>query len=345
MQEHAQSVFQIEKMQPTWLTDQQRQQYKRTAWSILAPYNALFYGVPFVFAAPFIGVSSGLIGSLLAVAGLVLGWVYGTGKWKQTRGQLLAGLSFGIAFGVSFGAAFNILAGIVVGLVVLTAYVSVIKVSSLVLSGQSSDQDHIVIVEVLRFSRQRVSPWQGLGGIVVGTVSAGGIYFFHRVFIGTEVSPINLVFGIIGGGIALMLSLLLQSGLTSGEVEMRTQPNQGIKSTATNANRAALGGMLTYILLALLGFVPVSSLQYGLALGISQAIFTASSYWLLYGGGTVVWHYALRDVLYRAGAIPRNYARFLDYASALIFLRKVGGGYIFVHRYLLEYFAGLENAS
>ena len=24
-------------------------------------------------------------------------------------------------------------------------------------------------------------------------------------------------------------------------------------------------------------------------------------------------------------------------------LRKVGGGYIFIHRYLLEYFAGLER--
>ena len=34
-----------------------------------------------------------------------------------------------------------------------------------------------------------------------------------------------------------------------------------------------------------------------------------------------------------------NHARFLDYAAERIFLQKVGGGYIFVHRTLLEHFA------
>jgi hypothetical protein len=35
-------------------------------------------------------------------------------------------------------------------------------------------------------------------------------------------------------------------------------------------------------------------------------------------------------------------ARFLDYAAERVFLRKVGGGYIFVHRLLLDYFAGMK---
>jgi len=39
---------------------------------------------------------------------------------------------------------------------------------------------------------------------------------------------------------------------------------------------------------------------------------------------------------------PLHYVHFLDYAAGRIFLRKVGGGYIFVHRLLLEYFASLE---
>ena len=42
---------------------------------------------------------------------------------------------------------------------------------------------------------------------------------------------------------------------------------------------------------------------------------------------------------------PLNYVCFLDYATARIFLRKVGGGYIFVHRMLLEYFAAKPQAS
>src|SRR5689334_203677 len=40
--------------------------------------------------------------------------------------------------------------------------------------------------------------------------------------------------------------------------------------------------------------------------------------------------------------MPWNYPRFLDYAAEQILLRKVGGGYIFIHRFLLEYFANLE---
>ena len=39
--------------------------------------------------------------------------------------------------------------------------------------------------------------------------------------------------------------------------------------------------------------------------------------------------------------MPRHLIHFLNYAADLIFLRKVGGGYIFVHRLLQEYFASL----
>jgi len=45
--------------------------------------------------------------------------------------------------------------------------------------------------------------------------------------------------------------------------------------------------------------------------------------------------YVLRDVWYSAAD-----NRFLDYAAEeLNFLQKVGGGYVFIHRYLLEHFA------
>ncbi|MBI1878752.1 MAG: hypothetical protein HYR94_11110 [Chloroflexi bacterium] len=53
-------------------------------------------------------------------------------------------------------------------------------------------------------------------------------------------------------------------------------------------------------------------------------------------------HFILRFVLYCGGVMPWNLTGFLDYAAERIFLRKVGGGYIFVHRYLMEYFASLE---
>ena len=63
---------------------------------------------------------------------------------------------------------------------------------------------------------------------------------------------------------------------------------------------------------------------------------------LLFGGRACIQHLVLRIMLWRNGSAPLNYVRFLDYAAGRIFLRKVGGGYIFVHRLLLEYFASLE---
>jgi len=33
----------------------------------------------------------------------------------------------------------------------------------------------------------------------------------------------------------------------------------------------------------------------------------------------------------------------LDYAADRIFLQKVGGGYIFIHRMLMEYFQLVQN--
>jgi predicted lipid-binding transport protein (Tim44 family) len=63
---------------------------------------------------------------------------------------------------------------------------------------------------------------------------------------------------------------------------------------------------------------------------------------ILGGGKACIQHFTLRLILYLDGYIPWNYARFLDYAAERIFLQKVGGGYIFIHRLLLEHFAQME---
>jgi len=60
---------------------------------------------------------------------------------------------------------------------------------------------------------------------------------------------------------------------------------------------------------------------------------------LWYGGLDVIQHLTLRTMLVRSGRIPGRYAAFLDHATRLIFLQKVGSGYIFVHRQLLDHLA------
>jgi hypothetical protein len=47
--------------------------------------------------------------------------------------------------------------------------------------------------------------------------------------------------------------------------------------------------------------------------------------------------------LWYRGHIPLNYVGFLNYAAERVFLQKVGGGYIFIHRLLLEHFATMAE--
>jgi hypothetical protein len=86
-------------------------------------------------------------------------------------------------------------------------------------------------------------------------------------------------------------------------------------------------------------------LEIGLGVGLSvgQCVVVIGA--LIGGSDIFIKHYLLRLALWLQGSITFNYVRFLDYAAALIFLRKVGGGYIFVHRLVMEHFAGLSDAD
>ena len=66
---------------------------------------------------------------------------------------------------------------------------------------------------------------------------------------------------------------------------------------------------------------------------------------LNYGGSACLAHITLRLVMWRTGTLPLNLIPFLDYATERILLRRVGGGYIFLHWWLLEYFASLEPSA
>lgn len=60
---------------------------------------------------------------------------------------------------------------------------------------------------------------------------------------------------------------------------------------------------------------------------------------LLIEGGNWFKHLILRVMIFCCKQVPWNYARFLDYATNLALLQKIGGGYVFIHRTLLEHFA------
>ena len=111
-----------------------------------------------------------------------------------------------------------------------------------------------------------------------------------------------------------------------------------------NADYAAVSTMSH-----LLGFSPTTPqgfwILHALFWGPIDGTIPALAVGLSCGGVAYVQHFVLRFLLWCAKDVPFNYARFLDYASERILLRKVGGGYVFMHRLLLDHFAQGETLS
>ncbi|HEX5690102.1 MAG TPA: hypothetical protein VFX76_08870, partial [Roseiflexaceae bacterium] len=138
----------------------------------------------------------------------------------------------------------------------------------------------------------------------------------------------------------VVLSLAL--GLSAGEIEARTRPNQGIWFSARSAAEVTVViGCVALVSVALL-FNWFAGPMEGSVQGVGAATIAALLGCLLFGGLACIQHYVLRLLLWRAGTMPLNDVQFLDQAADLMLLRKVGGGYIFLHRLLLEHFAGME---
>jgi hypothetical protein len=55
-----------------------------------------------------------------------------------------------------------------------------------------------------------------------------------------------------------------------------------------------------------------------------------------------VQHFFLSYVLFKSGNIPWNYTRFLDYATELLLLQRIGRSYRFIHRTLRDHFAEMS---
>jgi eukaryotic-like serine/threonine-protein kinase len=116
-------------------------------------------------------------------------------------------------------------------------------------------------------------------------------------------------------------------------------PNEGIKLSLKNSLAAFLVTCLFVWLIFVLIFVSLDLMMLDIALIVGLIV------GLNRGGSAVIKHYALRLILWLKGYTPFNFIKFLEYCAKLILLKKVGGGYIFIHRTLLEYFAELKPPS
>ncbi len=208
------------------------------------------------------------------------------------------------------------------------------------------------IVEVLGWSWR--SALKGTGsGLGIGSLVGGMIVLVNP-------SPLPLLPVMLGGALAFGLVGSMAGGLYSDEVELRTLPNQGIRRSALNALRigvpiglaGVIAGTFTLRLAGILIFeldveyvrlLFTTQMTFELLFGLLAGLALGMAFGLFFGGFAVLRHGLLRLMLWLSGAMPWNYARFLDFACDLIFMRRVGGSYIFLHRLLLDYFAALDE--
>ncbi|MGQ0600820.1 MAG: NACHT domain-containing protein, partial [Anaerolineales bacterium] len=155
----------------------------------------------------------------------------------------------------------------------------------------------------------------------------------------------TLLFGALGG---------LMGGLNGVQVETRTRPNQGVVRSAKNAlicgGLFGLFGIAAGALIGLYGVWVANNLglRWHIPGGLSASVYIGIvGGWaglmigfFFYGLLGVVRHFTLRLLLFLDKSLPWNLTHFLDHCAERILLQKVGGGYIFIHRLVQEYFAG-----
>lgn len=262
--------------------------------------------------------------------------------------RLIVGLVFGLVFGLVGGLVFGLVDGLVVGLVFGLFFGLFFGL----IGGLQKDIHPAEIVTwswiALRESVPRILIGGLIGGLVVGLLfGLAGRLAFALV--------VGLVIGLVGS-----LVVGLGSGLSIGMLEKSYHllPNQCIWRSARNGLVFGLvfglvggllvglvGGLLVRLVGGPVGELvggPVGSLTSGVTSGIFFGLFGGLLVGLVNGGIAFLQHSVLRLLLWHSKSAPLRYIYFLDYAARCILLRKIGGGYIFIHHLLLDYFASQE---
>jgi transcriptional regulator with XRE-family HTH domain/energy-coupling factor transporter ATP-binding protein EcfA2 len=172
----------------------------------------------------------------------------------------------------------------------------------------------------------------------------------------------GLIVGV-GIGLGYWLGLGLFQSIAQEQIEDqdRQNLNQGVRRSAQNS---IIIGLLSTGIIGGLGFAGYwlsyllnAGMSEGLSAGLSKGLgYALSAVWLfaiggglfgwaLSGGWAVMRHFALRWLLHRKHIFPWHAQIFLNNATARILLQRVGGGYSFIHRLLLEYFASLDDGN
>ena len=208
-----------------------------------------------------------------------------------------------------------------------------------------SSWERIKSVETLGWSW----PWTWLGlatGGVIGLVAGAALTWINNRSGSISGVPWWLLLPLFFGAGFVLDRAILQS-----EVKIRTAAGIGIERSRRNGMTvgivaAAATSVFAFLALGIGGLLGVSiSLPACLPWVLGGALFLGITGGLAYGGLAALQYGRLQSMLQQLDLIPDEYVRFLDYAAERSLLRKVGGGYTFMHALLLDYFTKRHDAG
>ncbi len=244
----------------------------------------------------------------------------------------------------------------------IAPYVSVFFVPSFmaigailsIIRGRAQKPVDLVEVHWPGLCRLMIAALEGslLGGLLGFVFGWAGCYVFEHSTTGGEGGwlrpPRYASMAAIAFGVGNMLSVVARPR----QIEIRPTPNsvltQSLKATLVYISLSVGLGTAGIVTVARMNLdpnastMPLSAIVGG---GGSFLAWVGFFFGLEKGGYFLLDHYLTRLLLWRRKRLPWNYVRFLDAAADRVLLRKVGSGYIFIHRMLLDYFAGKDRIS
>ena len=332
----------LENMQPTWVSKRLGCMYRIFAGLIAGLIYGLIDGLVFGFATGLVFGPINLLNSHFRVKTAYA-------EWFGPAGDIVAGLLGGLIVGVMSALFFGLIFGMIDGLFF--------------------SRREIKMVDAITWNFSRARRWL-IGGfilaLIIGTfcgVIYGSIYVLFNEGSNAYLMG-NFCGGLIGGLIfALLIEMAigpmlgLIGGLTTKPIKETTYVGQRLFSSLKNSLfillvAELLGGATIGLVSGLIFGVPtllyrglLDAVFYGLDIGLLSGLIGGLFFGLLgglsLGGFAVTQHYTLRLIVAFKNVFPWRIVLFLDYCVDRIFLRKVGGGYIFVHRLLMEHFAAM----
>jgi DNA polymerase III delta prime subunit len=335
------------------------------------PSNWLRYGLRYGLI---IGLSVGLVSGLSGRYKITQSIEQSGLLWRRMRSSLYAfffwtliiGLGYGLSSGLRYGLRGGLIVGLSVGLVsglsggLLTIFrprklvawpdLTAQKLKNNILFGLS-DGLIVGLIVGLGYGLSGGLSSELIFRLIVGLSGglSGGLIF--KLIVGLSGGRIfelivrlivGLIFGLIGG----LIGGLIFEPYTNNDVptlKMTQIPNQSVQAAVKSSISIGLITGLVVWLVFGLSYGLIFELSGGLIDGLIVGLIVGLIGGLIGGGDIVVKHMILRFMLWKKGSIPWNYAQFLDYCTDRIFLRRVGGGYIFIHRLIMEHFAAMTD--